>query len=181
MLFMVLIFLISLLSTFCVYADDPTNKALISSTIGPMLINQKGQSIGRAKLYTTDHGSLVSLTVCNLSPGWHAVHLHEEGKCNDYLRGFKQAKDIFNPRKVPHGIANSQSKRGYSLGSLANVYVSVNSCAQIEQLIPNLDKRVLRSHRKGIALIIHEFADDYKTQPHGEAGERLACAVLIPR
>ena len=163
---MFLLNFIILVTSVCAHAKDHTNKTIISSSVGPMLINDKGQSIGHAKLYTTDHGSLVSLTACNLTPGWHAVHLHEEGKCDDYLGGFKQAKDIFNPGKVPHGIANSRSKRGYSLGSLANVYASDNNCVHIEQLIHGLDKRVLRNHRKGIALIIHEFADDYKTQPH---------------
>lgn len=170
------------------YANSVQYDALLSDGVGtqylthnPKIINREGNAIGHAVLTTTSNGSLVSFSVCDLPRGWHAVHIHNKGDCDDYARNFKSAGEIYNPNFLNHGYAHKRSKSGYSIGDLANVYVGNEPCIHIEQLIPGLDRSALRRQIKGLALIFHAHADDYYTQPDGGSGERLACAVLKRR
>ena len=182
--------LLSLLTSALMYAQQaPSPSGVLQSKLSdvryaasnPKIIDQQGNAIGHAYLLTTSNGSLVGFSVCNLPRGWHGVHIHNKGDCDDYVRGFKSAGDIYNPNFLNHGYAHDRTKAGYRIGDMANVYVGNEPCIHIEQLIPDLNKAALRGQIKGLALIIHANADDYSTQPQGDAGERLACAVLKRR
>ncbi len=151
------------------------------SRLNPMIIDTSGRNIGHAKITTTNHGSLVAFTVCDLPAGWHAVHLHAVGECDDYARGFKNAGVHLNPYYTNHGFSHKESRSKYHLGDLANFYVHKDQCAQIEQLVPGLNSELLRRQFRGISLIIHERADDYSSQPSGDGGSRIACSVIKPK
>ena len=141
------------------------------------LLNQDGKVVGYATISQKGSGLLLQLTVNDLSPGWHALHIHEVGACDDYANGFKKSGSHLNPHNKAHGVFDHA---GYHAGDLANVYVDLSGEAQIEQIVPGLTPQDYRSLfvEQGPALIMHAKPDDYSTQPVGTGGDRIACAVL---
>lgn len=143
------------------------------------MINTDKQEIGEATLTQTPQGVLIHLNLSEkasgLSPGTHAFHVHEIGKCQP---PFKSAGGHFNPSNKQHGFLD---KKGKHAGDLPNVYVSENGPLTVEYLVPELSLRGGKANlldRDGSALVIHERADDYHTDPAGDAGDRVACGVI---
>ncbi|MGQ3212846.1 MAG: superoxide dismutase family protein [Shinella sp.] len=138
-------------------------------------VDQSGKETGRAHLTAGNDGVLFEVEVSGLTPRkWVALHVHETGTC-DHADGHKSAGGHFNPDKKDHGFA---SATGPHAGDLPNQYVSEDGVmrAQIYTTMVRLDdaERGIR----GRALIVHAGSDDYRTNPAGGAGDRLACAVI---
>ncbi len=134
-----------------------------------------GETVGSATLTQTTDGSVrVLVQVRGLPPGEHAIHFHQFGQC---APTFGAAGEHHNPFSTPHGNVPS----GPHAGDLPNLVVGsdgtggFDSTTRLVTLTPS-DQTVLDSD--GTALIIHERADDYASQPSGNAGGRIACAVL---
>ncbi|MBX7458898.1 superoxide dismutase family protein [Qipengyuania sp. 1NDH17] len=124
-------------------------------------------------------GRTISLAVAatGLEPGEHGFHLHTTGKCT--APDFKSAGGHLNPAGNEHGSLNPQGKH---LGDLPNLVIGASRSASTE-IDLGADTRALREtlfDADGTAVVIHEGADDYRSDPAGDAGSRVACGVLRP-
>ena len=136
------------------------------------MIDLKSQPVGTATLTQTPHGVLISVDLHNLTPGAHAIHLHETGKCEP---PFKTAGGHFNPAHKQHGFRVEGGAHG---GDLPNLDVPADGSVKAEFIAHgvHLDGGLL--DKDGAALVVHAKADDYQTQPAGDAGDRVACGVI---
>jgi Cu-Zn family superoxide dismutase len=137
----------------------------------------KGQNVGQAKFKAAGGGVEMSVVVMNLSPGVHAIHIHGAGKCD--APGFTTAGAHFNPANKKHGIENPE---GHHAGDLPNLTVGANGRGTFKTTIPGVtlagDGATSLLQAGGTSVVIHEKADDMKTDPAGNAGARLACGVI---
>ena len=135
-----------------------------------------GKEVGSAQLSQTPHGVLVRLTLKGIPTGEHAFHVHQAGKCEP---PFTTAGGHFNPGNKKHGIMVGD---GPHAGDMPNLHIPSDGNLAIEVLnaAVTLDKDKPNSLYKpeGTALIIHAGKDDYKTDPTGDAGGRIACGVV---
>jgi len=146
-----------------------------SQTAIANFVGKDGKENGRAALTDADKGVLIELEVSDLPPGtWVAFHVHESGKC-DHAEGHKSAGAHFNPAKVEHGFL---AATGPHAGDMPNQYVGQDGVmrAQVFNSFVSLDEA--NNGIRGRALMIHAKADDNRSQPAGDAGDRLACAVI---
>jgi Cu-Zn family superoxide dismutase len=137
------------------------------------LQDAKGQPVGDVTLEQTPHGVLIRGTLSNLPAGVHAIHIHETGKCEG--PEFKTAGGHFNPGKKAHGMMNPNGKHE---GDLPNLTVGQDGKVQFEFFAnQGLGVKSLQD-TDGAAVVVHAKADDYKTDPAGDAGGRIACGVV---
>jgi Cu-Zn family superoxide dismutase len=119
----------------------------------------------------------MSVTVANLSPGVHAIHIHTVGKCD--APGFTTAGGHFNPANKKHG---TMSPDGHHAGDLPNLTVGANGKGVFKTTIQDVtlagEGATSLFHAGGTSVVIHEKEDDMKTDPAGNAGARMACGVI---
>jgi superoxide dismutase, Cu-Zn family len=151
--------------------------AAFAKPVTVKLSDAKGKDVGTATLTDTDKGVKIDLDVKGLAPGDHAIHVHEAGKCD--APDFKSAGGHFNPDKKHHGM---DSKDGPHAGDMPNFKVDDKGNAKTSVVAPNVNLKDKDAHSvftdAGTALVIHEKADDGKTDPAGNAGARIACGVI---
>jgi superoxide dismutase, Cu-Zn family len=139
------------------------------------LKDQKGKVVGTVLLLDTPHGLLLRGTLMGLPPGTHAIHFHEVGKCE---APFKSSGGHYNPGKKNHGMLDPA---GLHAGDLPNLVVPKNGKLDFELFAEDLtlaDGPNTVLDADGTALVIHAKADDYKSQPSGDAGDRIACGAV---
>lgn len=142
----------------------------------PML-GSTGQTIGLAKLSEVPEGVRIQLQVSGLKPGLHGLHFHEKPVCE--APDFTTAGSHFNPFHKEHGFENP---KGAHAGDLPNLLVDEQGKAQVDFITQSValapDKPNSLYHAGGTSLVIHEQADDLKTDPAGNSGKRIACGVV---
>ena len=158
----------------CVY-PDPQGGA-------PMpLINGAGQQIGTVTAYQSGGGVTFRLEAAGLPHGVHGLHVHSIGRCDP--PDFSSAGPHWNPLDKMHGISNP---KGPHAGDLSNVTVAANGVLSATVTLANADLTTPSGvpgallDSDGAALVLHAAADDYMTDPSGNSGTRIACAVLVP-
>lgn len=136
-----------------------------------------GTRIGTATFTDTYAGILVAGSVTGLGLGAHGVHIHGAGKCDP---PFATAGPHFNPLGKQHGFENSN---GPHLGDMPNIDTPAAGTLRFEVLLPGVTlkgaNRLLGAN--GAAIVIHSARDDYKTDPSGDSGARIACGVIVAR
>lgn len=138
------------------------------------LTDAKGNNVGMAMISPAKGGGVsIDLTLKGLPPGEHALHLHEVAKCEPPT--YKSAGAHFNPAKKKHGVLNPD---GPHAGDMQNFKVAANGTAQTTITNKNVTMTSGANSILGTALVIHQAADDMKTEPAGNAGDPIACGAI---
>lgn len=140
------------------------------------LVDAQGQTKGRALLTQGKDGIHVTVRGVGLTPGVHAVHIHTTGVCTG--PDFKTAGGHWNPTMKQHGHDNPA---GQHMGDMPNMTVAADGTGSLETVITGAmmkggDMPLLDAD--GAAVVIHAAADDYKSDPAGNAGGRIACGII---
>jgi Cu-Zn family superoxide dismutase len=131
--------------------------------LGTLAVGESGQSI------------TLSGRLTGLPRGEHAIHLHTVGKCEGPK--FESAGDHWNPTNKQHG---KDAPGGPHLGDLPNLIVGQDGSVTVEANTPGGTLRGSNGalDSDGVAVVVHAKRDDYKTQPSGNSGDRIACGVV---
>ena len=139
------------------------------------LKDAQGKSVGEVLLWDQGTGVALQLKLHDLSPGVHAIHFHQVPKCEG--PDFKSAGGHFNPEKKKHGFDNPE---GHHAGDMKNFTVDAKgkASARLEDADVTLKAGPHSLMSDGAAIVVHAKADDYKTDPSGNSGDRIACGVI---
>jgi len=158
------------------FADDIAMDEAREITAHADFINTAGEKVGKALLSEDADGVIISIEASNLPAGMHGFHIHAVGKCE--VPDFTSAGSHFNPTGKQHGVNNPE---GHHAGDLSNLTVEADGTVDTEISVSGVtlnEGETSLFHPDGTALIIHENADDEVTDPIGNAGARIACAVI---
>lgn len=136
------------------------------------LINSAGARIGQVSWWDDGNATHLDVRIKGLSPGPHGVHLHTTGRCD--APGFTTAGGHWNPTGRQHGHQNAA---GWHLGDLGNLNIRSNGTEEAMLMLPAGTRF---ADADGTALVIHAGPDDERTDPSGNSGGRIACAVIAP-
>jgi len=138
------------------------------------LINAAGQTVGSVRAWQTAGGVTFRVEASGLPHGVHGVHVHSVGLCQG--PDFASAGPHWNPAGRKHGLNNPA---GPHAGDLTNVEVAANGVLGASLTLAGATMASLLD-ADGAALVIHAAADDEVTDPSGNSGARIACAVIRP-
>ena len=144
------------------------------------LINASGQTIGQVRAWQTAGGVTFRVEARGLPHGVHGIHVHSVGRCDP--PDFASAGPHWNPAARKHGLANPA---GPHAGDLPNVTVAANGVMGETVTLSGANltgpgTAGVLLDEDGASLVIHAQADDNMTDPSGNSGARIACAVIRP-
>jgi Cu-Zn family superoxide dismutase len=135
-----------------------------------------GEARGQATATQAGDGISVRVEAMNMAPGTYAAHIHTTGRCDP--PAFESAGSHWNPSSQQHGRDNPQ---GPHKGDLPNLTIAADGQGTVEFTIPAASVTggaTAMLDADGAAMMIHEKADDYRTDPTGNAGARIACGTF---
>jgi Cu-Zn family superoxide dismutase len=163
------------------------------------LKDARGKPVGKVTFAQHEGGVVVRGELEGLPPGWHAIHVHETGRCEP---DFAAAGGHFNPGKSGHGLDGDRPHAG----DLPNVFVADDGKARFELTTQAFSLREGQQvaggqppasgaasgaagggasqsapsvfDQDGASVVVHAKADDYRTDPAGDSGDRIACGVI---
>ena len=146
-----------------------------SSIATGLLRLANGAPAGSVVVAAAGDNATITVVAAGLAPGTHGLHLHSAGNCE--APAFVSAGGHLNPRSMQHGTANPA---GSHLGDLPNLTADSSGAGTITAVLRGSRSAVQDAlfDADGTAVIIHAGPDDYKTDPAGNSGTRIACGVL---
>ncbi len=149
-----------------------------SEEIEVTMYDTEETEIGTAVFSEADDGLTIALEAEGLEPGEHGMHIHDAGMCEG--PDFESAGSHFNPTDASHGFDHED---GPHAGDLENIEVAEDGTVSTEVPAENVtildeDAETSLKTESGTSLIIHSGADDYESQPSGDAGDPVACGVI---
>jgi superoxide dismutase, Cu-Zn family len=166
--------LASLLAAGCAGFSAP-----VDNTARAELRNPGGQVVGTATFTQVGSAMRVLLEVQGLPPGVKGVHVHAVGKCDG--PDFNSAGNHFNPTGRQHGALNPQGL-GPHAGDLPNITVGADGKGRLEsttELMSVGGGQASVFDADGSAIVVHAAPDDFRTDPTGNSGARIACGVIV--
>ena len=158
-------------------AQDEPERAYMAADSAPataqaLLKTADGKDAGSVTATQEDGGIRLAINATGMSAGEHGIHVHMTGKCDGPK--FESAGVHWNPMGAKHGLNNPQ---GQHSGDMPNLVVASDGSGRMDYLLDEaqLDQML---DADGAALVIHAKADDQKTDPSGDSGDRLACGVF---
>ena len=135
----------------------------------------QGKAVGDIVIWDEGPGVALELKLHDLTPGEHGIHFHQVPKCEG--PDFKSAGGHFNPEGKKHGF---DSPDGHHAGDMKNFTVGADGKASVrlEDSDVTLKDGPHSLLSSGAAVVVHAKADDYKTDPSGNSGDRVACGVI---
>ena len=154
---------------------DMDTAATAAGTVTAMMRDASGRELGTLTLADAAQGISVTGQLTGLPPGDHAIHLHTVGQCE--APAFTTAGGHWNPTSRQHGSENPQ---GPHFGDMPNITVGADSTVNVQVTTPGGTLRQADPllDADGATVMIHASADDYRTDPAGNAGNRIACGVV---
>ena len=164
-------------------ATAPSANAVVPAgeSSGHSIVDSAGATVGFVASMLDAQGLTLDINVYRLPRGQHGLHLHEVGKCDP--PEFASAVAHWNPLNKQHGHQNPQ---GPHQGDLGNIDVGADGRAHVTRMIA-LPVPAARQPSEanlsatGLSLVIHKSADDEKSDPSGNSGDRIACGVVFPQ
>jgi Cu-Zn family superoxide dismutase len=151
--------------------------ALAETLANAQLKDGSGKAVGDVDLVQTSAGVLIKLQLKGMAPGEHAFHVHAVGKCE---APFESAGPHFNPANHKHGMLSGEGHAG----DMPNLHVPQSGELSVEVVNPAISLEQGKPNsvfdNDGSSLVVHAKADDYKTDPAGNSGDRIACGVIQP-
>jgi Cu-Zn family superoxide dismutase len=144
----------------------PGARATLNPTAG-------NQTAGTVTFESRGDKLRVVARVTGLAPGPHGFHIHEKGDCS--APDATSAGGHFNPTGKPHGDPATGEHHG---GDMPMLTADASGTAALDAMI---DTATIGGANDvvGRAVVVHKDPDDYKTQPTGNSGARVACGVIV--
>lgn len=155
-----------------VHQDPPQGIHRAMAIITP---TKNSNVYGRVHFTETPEGTKVVADVTGLIPGKHGFHIHEHGDCS--AQDGSSAGEHFNPQQTAHGGPDDQIRH---VGDLGNLEADERGHAHYERI----DKVISLNGPQSIigrSIVVHSAADDFKSQPSGNAGKKIGCGIILTR
>ncbi|MEO6153839.1 MAG: superoxide dismutase family protein [Croceibacterium sp.] len=155
----------------CQTIDEAAPQRLAQAT----LRQASGLPAGTAQVFSNGTEVTISIALAGITAGTHGIHLHAAGHCD--APAFTTAGPHLNPANRQHGHDNPA---GAHLGDLPNVTTNAAGAGSVSAVVSGTPQEVMASlfDADGTAIVVHAGPDDYKTDPSGNSGARIACGVL---
>jgi Cu-Zn family superoxide dismutase len=141
------------------------------------LVDTSGQPIGTVQLHQDAAGVvLVRVDAASIPAGAHGMHIHQTGKCEG--PAFASAAGHFNPTNRKHGLDSADGAHGGDLSQIPATFDGSGTYQATTDRISLTEGPLSINDTDGSALVIHAAGDDQRTDPTGNSGGRIACAVI---